>query len=157
MHEANSLVTLPPRQRSWRRTAARLLAIPFVLYVLGAVGLYLGQKFLLFPGAFLHDRRQAIIPPGPDREIITLHDVDGYPVTAVFGAAQDADGNDLADAKNRPTLLYLYGNGDCIATSMNLFRNFRRLGANVMIPEYPGYPMSSGKPGEQAFYDTAEA
>jgi uncharacterized protein len=157
MQETQPPVTLPPRRRSWRRRAKRMLSTLTVLYVLGGVGLYFGQGVLMFPGAFVRDRREAVVPPGPHREIITLHDVGGHRVTAVFGAAEDARGNELPDAKNRPTLLYLYGNGDCVASSMNLFRKFRRLGANVMIPEYLGYPMSSGKPGEQAFYDTADA
>jgi pimeloyl-ACP methyl ester carboxylesterase len=153
--------TLPPRtlapRRSVRRSATRILGVLTVVYLLGGVGLYFGQGWMMFPGAFIHDRRDATVPPGADREIITIHDAGGNRVTAVFGAAQDPEGNPLPDFKTRPTLLYLYGNGDCVATSMNLFRRFRRLGANVMIPEYLGYPMSSGRPGEQAFYDTADA
>src|SRR4051794_25611853 len=157
MRDIEPTITLPPRRRSWRRRATRMLTILIVVYILGGVGLYFGQGFLMFPGAFIHNREQAIVPPGPDREIITLHDVGGHRVRAVFGAAEDTIGNELPDAKVRPTLLYLYGNGDCMATSMDLFGRFRRLGANVMIPEYLGYPMSSGRPGEKALNDTAEA
>ena len=123
----------------------------------GGVALYFAQGRLMFPGTFIHNREQAIVKPAPDREIITLDNVGGHRVSAVFGATRDAGGRPAADPSTCPTLLFLYGNGDCVATSMNLFRKFRRLGANVLIPEYPGYPMSEGTPGEQAFYDTADA
>jgi pimeloyl-ACP methyl ester carboxylesterase len=157
MQESQPPATLSPRRRSWRRSATRILSILLVLYILGGFGLYFGQGFLMFPGAFVHDRQQAVVPPGPDREIITLHDVGDHQISAVYGVAEDARGNPLPDAKSRPTLLFLYGNGDCAATSMGLFREFRRLGVNVIIPEYLGYPMSSGKPSEQGCYDTADA
>ncbi len=134
-----------------------MLTALVVIYLLGGVALYFGQVWMLFPGAFIHDRNQAKILPAPAREIITLHNAGGHHIAAVFGAAQDTAGMPLPDARTRPTLLFLYGNGDCIATSMGLFETFRRLGANVLIPEYVGYPMSSGRPTEQGCYDTATA
>jgi len=45
----------------------------------------------------------------------------------------------------------------CLADTFGEFNRFRRLGCNVMIPEYVGYGMSSGKPTEQSLYDTADA
>jgi fermentation-respiration switch protein FrsA (DUF1100 family) len=37
------------------------------------------------------------------------------------------------------------------------FDRFRRLGANVLIPDFPGYGMSGGRPSEKGFYATADA
>ena len=37
------------------------------------------------------------------------------------------------------------------------FDRFRRLGLNVLIPEYVGYGMSGGKPSEAGCRDTADA
>jgi pimeloyl-ACP methyl ester carboxylesterase len=156
MQESEPTATRPlPKARKWRKSAARVLSAVVVIYLLGGVALYFGQSWLLFPGAFIHDRAKAKVGPAPGREIITLHNVGGHRITAVFGAAEDAAGAPLPDAAHRPTLLFLYGNGDCVWTSMGLFRTFRQLGANVLIPEYVGYPMSSGRPSEQSFYDTA--
>jgi hypothetical protein len=143
------------RAKRLSRSFGRILTALALVYLAGGVALYFGQKYMLFPGAFIHDRASSNVSAGPDHEIITLHNVRGHRIKMVFGAAEDADGKVLADASTRPTVLFFYGNGDCIATSMGLFRTFRRLGANVLIPEYVGYPMSSGRPSEQAFYDTA--
>src|SRR5579871_3746737 len=78
--------TIKRRRRSWRRRATRIVALLTIAYFLGGVGLYFGQGWMMFPGAFIHDRQSATIPAGPDREIISIHDVDGHRVAAVFGA-----------------------------------------------------------------------
>ena len=95
--------------------------------------------------------------PAQGRELLTLQTADGRRVAAVFGKALDSEGAALPDAASRPTILYFYGNGDCIKTSMQQFAEFRRLGFNVLIPEYVGYPMSGGRPSETGMYDTADA
>jgi fermentation-respiration switch protein FrsA (DUF1100 family) len=126
-------------------------------YLAACIILYLVQSWLLFPGAYFHSRKTAVIHAAPGRELLTLHTADGHRIAAVFGAALNSDGSPRTDAANRPTLIYFYGNGDCVHTSMDQFDEFRRLGANVMIPEYVGYPMSGGKPGEAGMYATADA
>ena len=40
---------------------------------------------------------------------------------------------------------------------MGEVRKFRKLGANVLAPDYCGYGMSAGKPSEASFYATADA
>lgn len=110
---------------------------------------------MIFPGAFVH--KGASVAPAPGREVLSLRTSDGQRISAVFGAALSPEGAPLSDAVRRPTILFFYGNGDCIKTSMELFDDFRRLGANVLIPEYIGYPMSDGRPSESGLYATADA
>jgi fermentation-respiration switch protein FrsA (DUF1100 family) len=119
--------------------------------------LFLVQRWLLFPGAYFHNRDSVKVNAAPGRELLTLHTGDGHRITAAFGAALTPDGRPLDDAARRPTLVYFYGNGDCLYTSMDEFEAFRRLGANVLVPEYVGYPLSAGKPGEAGMYATADA
>src|SRR5204862_125479 len=57
----------------------------------------------------------------------------------------------------RPTLLYFYGNGMCMADCEGEFLKFRRRGFNVMVPDFLGYGMSGGKPSETGVYATADA
>lgn len=150
----------PPGKRPasrWRRWGRRVLRVAVVAYLAACVILMLVQNWLLFPGAYVHSRKTAVVHPGPNRELLTLHSPDGHRIAAVFGAALNPDGSPRADAATRPTILYFYGNGDCLYTSMDQFEEFRRLGANVLIPEYVGYPMSGGKPGEAGIYATADA
>lgn len=142
------------RARKWSGRIARLTV---VAYVAACIILYLVQGLLLFPGAYIHNRKTATVRVAPGREVLTLHAPDGHQVAAVFGAALNPDGSPRADAGSRATVLYFYGNGDCLHTSMDQFDEFRRLGANVLIPEYVGYPMSGGKAGEAGMYATADA
>ena len=58
---------------------------------------------------------------------------------------------------SRPALLYFYGNAMCLAYAEPEFERFRRLGLNVLIPDYLGYGMSGGKPSEIGCRETAEA
>jgi fermentation-respiration switch protein FrsA (DUF1100 family) len=66
-------------------------------------------------------------------------------------------GQPADDSASRPTILFFYGNAMCLAASADLFHAFRRLGANVMIVEYPGYGMSGGKASEQSLYAAGDA
>ena len=45
----------------------------------------------------------------------------------------------------------------CLRDASGEFEAFRRLGANVLIPDYVGYGMSGGTPGESGCRETAEA
>ena len=78
-------------------------------------------------------------------------------MVALFGPALTPDGEPHPDAARRPTLLYFYGNGMCLSDTTEQFDRFRRLGANVLIPEYVGYGMSGGQPSEAGCQATADA
>jgi fermentation-respiration switch protein FrsA (DUF1100 family) len=117
------------------------------------------QTSLIFPGRSSQGRRDAIVPASRDGdyELIRLTTKSGVPIVAVFGTALADDGAKLTDPYTRPTILLFYGNGMCLADAMSWFRDFRKLGANVMIPDYAGYGMSGGKPSEASFYQTGDA
>jgi fermentation-respiration switch protein FrsA (DUF1100 family) len=78
-------------------------------------------------------------------------------VTALFGGALSPVGRPLADPMSRPALLYFYGNAMCLAYAEPEFDRFRRLGLNVMIPDYVGFGLSTGKPSEVGCRQTALA
>jgi fermentation-respiration switch protein FrsA (DUF1100 family) len=146
-----------PKKSRFRRWSKRLLRVAAIIYLVACLVVMLIQNWIIFPGAYFQDRAAAQVQPSPDRELLTLHTADGHRIAAIFGSALDRDGLQLPDAAARPTILFFYGNGDCIRTSLGPFENFRRLGANVLIPEYVGYPMSSGHPSESGVYATADA
>lgn len=144
----------PSRLRRWTFRTLRVL----VLVYLGlCLLLWLFQGVLMFPGAYVHSKEAGRVAPAPDRELLDLHTPDGKHVAALFGEALNPDGSPVNDPSTCPTILYLYGNGDCIATSLRQFHDFRRLGANVLIPEYIGYPLSGGHPSEKNLYATADS
>jgi pimeloyl-ACP methyl ester carboxylesterase len=58
-----------------------------------------------------------------------------------------------------PTVIFFYGKQQTMAAprAQIIFRALRTMGANVFIPDFPGYGMSEGSPSENRFYATADA
>jgi fermentation-respiration switch protein FrsA (DUF1100 family) len=120
--------------------------------------LYALQTRLIFPGSATQGDPAAAVRPAPGSELVTLRTAAGDRVAALFGPALKADGSPRGDAARCPTVVFFYGNGMCLsAAADDLFGLFRRLGANVLIPEYVGYGLSGGSPSEAGCYATADA
>jgi fermentation-respiration switch protein FrsA (DUF1100 family) len=149
----------PPVKRSLlRRAGIKLARIAVVAYIGLALVLAAFQTQLIFPGASSQGHRDAVIDaPRLNAELVTLTTPTGDRVAALFGRALDNRGVVRADADGRPTLLYFYGNGMCMADCEGEFVRFRRRGFNVMVAEFVGYGMSGGRPSEQGVYATADA
>jgi|CZKI01.1.fsa_nt_gi fermentation-respiration switch protein FrsA (DUF1100 family) len=115
------------------------------------------EKSVVFPGADSQGRPDAVIPPGGDYELVPLRTRDGTTIVAQFGRALGPAGGPAEDVKGAPTVIFFYGNGAYAAQMGAEFSRFRRLGMNVLLPEYPGYGMSGGKPSERGCYEAADA
>ena len=142
------------RAGSW---ALRILRLAVISYVAVLGFLYAAQAWLIFPGRWSQGRIEAQIEPPVGTELLRVTTASGARVVALFGPALDARGRVLTDASTRPTILFFYGNGDFLANNVDLFEEFRRLGANVAIAEYAGFGLSEGSPGEVGCRETAEA
>lgn len=101
----------------------------------------------------------ATIKPGSACELVHLQMRDGTKIAAEFAPALDAHGRPVADPEQRPTLIFFYGNGSCLAYTFKsgLADYFRQMGVNILVPEYPGFAMSEGKPTVKNLRATAEA
>jgi fermentation-respiration switch protein FrsA (DUF1100 family) len=115
------------------------------------------QVRLIFPGSESQGKPTSVVHPGPGTTLVNLTTENDDKVVALFGPALLDDGSPDPEASRRPTILYFYGNAMCLNDTRFEFEHFRRMGLNVMIPEYVGYGMSSGKPGELGCRDTADA
>jgi hypothetical protein len=129
--------------------------------VLGYLGVciivYSIQNSYVFPGAAAtQGQKDGSISPGYNDKLLGLRTPDGTLIAAQFGNALQHNGQPLANAEHCPTIIYFYGNGACMAYSTDVFEHFRRLGANVIIPDYEGYGMSGGKPSEAGCYAAAD-
>jgi uncharacterized protein len=146
-----------PRSRL-RRLAASTGRIAFLTWAGIVLLLYALQTRLIFPGAATQNTPEAAFETPRSVERLTLTTSSGEKVVAVFGSALTSQGTPHPDARDRPTLLYFYGNGTHLARTVEWELNaFRRLGVNVMIPDYLGYGLSGGRPGEAACFATADA
>src|SRR5205823_4412798 len=104
------------------------------------------QKYMIFPGAMTQGRDEAVVEPFDGGELLRLGTPAGEKVAALFGAAMTPADRPHPDAARRPTLVYFYGNGMCMADCKDDWADLRRRGYNVILPEFLGYGMSEGKP-----------
>ncbi len=142
------------------RTALVTIGRLAVVVLVGFIALlYLIQDQMIFPGASTQGRPESTVrapgPPGP--QLIRPETRGGVSIAALFGPALLPDGRNHPDAPSRPALLYFYGNAMCLAYCEPEFLRFRRLGLNVLIPDYMGYGMSGGKASEVGCRETGEA
>ena len=140
-----------------RRWTVRILRLAALVYLGLCVAAYLGQGWLMYPAA--RGRGEPPVPfhLGPAVERVDLTSRDGTPIAAAFAVASNADGSPRADAAGRPTVLFFYGNGQTVAWAWPQIDAFRRLGANVMVPDLPGYGASGGATTEAGCYGAADA
>lgn len=132
----------------------RLLLLAYVC-VLGF--LYFAQTWLIFPGRWWQGSESAQVEVPAGAELLRFDTASGVRVVALFGPALERLGKPMADASSRPTMLFFYGNGDCLAQTVDLFEQFRRKGVNVAVADYAGYGMSEGSPSESGCRETALA
>ncbi len=144
-------------KRRWRRVVWRMGRAVLLVYIGLGVIAYLAQDWLMYPAARHHGEPPRPFRLGPAAERVDLTTADGTPIAAVFGVAARPDGSPRPDAAGRPAVLYFYGNGGSVQWSDYEFDHFRKLGANVMIADYPGYGASGGTTSEAHCYAAADA
>jgi pimeloyl-ACP methyl ester carboxylesterase len=110
----------------------------------------------VLPGSYLTPPKN-IVSESPGYELVALRTAAGTKIVAQFGGALDPTGQSLPRDPTRPTVLFFYGNRMCLAASQQIFEDLRRMGVDVLIPEYPGYGMSGGVASEQECYAAADA
>jgi fermentation-respiration switch protein FrsA (DUF1100 family) len=119
--------------------------------------LYAFQTRIIFPGHETQGQPFAEVRPRPGTELVYLKTRQGEAIVALFGAALRPGGQPDPRAADRPTLIYFYGNAMCLNYATPELDQFRRLGMNVLIPEYVGYGMSGGSASEKGCVATADA
>ena len=133
----------PPRWRPFLVSGFRLL----ILLLLGFLAMiYLLQDRMIFPGSATQKSAEASFFPRSGAELLQLTSARGERVTALYGPALLADGRPHPEALSRPALVYFYGNAMCLAYAETEFDRFRRLGLNVLIPDYLGYGLGTARP-----------
>ena len=135
----------------------RIMRILALVYLGVGTLMFSLQTRIIFPGMDSQGQPYAVVRPRPGTELVRLKTDQGVPIVALYGPALHPDGSPDPDAAGRPTLLYFYGNGMSLSDTEGQFEQFRRMGVNVLIPEYVGYGMSGGKPSERGCRGTAEA
>lgn len=117
------------------------------LYVLFCIAVFVMQDALVFPGAYFGDKTEAIQPPENVR-VATLTSRLGNRFRIATGTPA---------GKPRAVLLFFLGNGADLRSGVWRAAGFAEYGCVTVIPEYPGYGESGGKPGVESIFAAAEA
>lgn len=127
---------------------AGLLGIYAVLVAL----LWAFQEKLTFPAprAPLPDPHE-VLGYG-ERVELTMRD--GTRLVGWYLAAEGGEG--AAKGRQKPGMLWFYGNGENIAAIWPIIRDFRPPHAAVLVLDYPGYGASEGKATESGMYEAAD-
>ena len=140
-------------RRNRRSEGSRLLVPSSSLGFL--VVLYFIQDRMIFPGAATQGTPQAVVRPRPGSELLSLPRPEASEWSPSSAPRSCRDGRPHPDPASRPALLYFYGNAMCLAYAEPEFERFRRLGLNVLIPDFLGFGMSGGKASEIGCRETA--
>ncbi len=112
---------------------------------------------LIYPGRQEKTTEDALARAYEGSTILSCTTSSGYQIGLLFGAGQPVAVKPSPPASGTWYLVYFYGNGMCLETCSYEFAQFRQLGYTVLIPEYPGYGMSSGWASESGCYEAASA
>src|SRR2546429_8208582 len=112
---------------------------------------------LIFPGSRGKTAEAALVRAYEGSTILSCTTSSSYQVGLLFGAGQPSAVKPSPPAPGTWYLVYFYGNGMCLETCSYEFAQFRQLGCTVLIPEYPGYGISSGWASESGCYEAADA
>jgi fermentation-respiration switch protein FrsA (DUF1100 family) len=115
-----------------------------------------GYAFVLLLVYLLQDRFIFF----PTREIFATPELRGLRYEDVRLVADDGvalHGWWIPAPAPRATVLYLHGNGGCLAHTLDAIETFARLGTNVLAIDYRGYGRSEGTPSGEGIMRDAEA
>jgi pimeloyl-ACP methyl ester carboxylesterase len=141
------------------RLVTGILIVVGVFLVAAAITIRLlpGTVHYLVLNGTAHGSPKAQVPPSDRYDLLSLRTADGVRISAQFGKAESPEGAILPNYSRRPTAIYCYPGGGYLKWSHTQFEGLRRLGWNVIMPEYPGYGLSDGRPSEAGCYAAAEA
>lgn len=152
---SNKRVEVKRSRRSVPKVVRRLLLLFAALYFLPLLGLGVFQKALVFGASVTHGGSAAKAPP--NTRLLWLHTGAGNGFEAYYGHALLPNGAADPVYARRPTLLFFGGKGASLAGELGLFQSLRRLDANVLLPEYPGFGQSGGQESETNCFAAASA
>lgn len=136
-----------------------MVVLAAVLYLSLLGTFFMLQEWLIFPGRVSQGRPEAVIRPNTARGEVLLGATTsrGDRAVALLCPAADTQGQPLAAPRDQPLMLLFHGNGESAADLVGLARHLASSRINVVVVEYPGFGMSSGKPGEAAIYAGVDA
>ena len=135
----------PTKKTSSKQVLIKVFRIILIAYIAMCVGVYFFQSKLVFiPTVGQPERTPASI--GLEFQDLTLKS-ENEKIHAWFVPAKE----------NKGTILFCHGNAGNLGHRMSTIRTWNDLGWNIMIFDYRGYGISTGKPSEKGCYEDVRA
>ncbi|MFH0882890.1 MAG: alpha/beta fold hydrolase, partial [bacterium] len=99
------------------------------------------QRSIIYPGQH-RDVPEGILAANPDIVVMNVQS-DGAKIEAWYLPPLDSTESIIAPY---PTVVFTHGNNQLVDLCVGQVRALREMGLGVLLPEYPGYGRSSGKP-----------
>ena len=133
------------RTFSLKKFTTKLLIASAILYVLLCVVFFAIQPLVLYQPSYEIHRTPNNIS------------LDFKNVTLASGQADNISAWYVPARNERGTVLFCHGNAGNMADRLYSIQQFHKLGLSVLIFDYNGYGLSSGKPSEENTYQNALA
>ncbi|HEY3330656.1 MAG TPA: alpha/beta hydrolase [Capsulimonadaceae bacterium] len=147
-------VTKPakPAPLSLKRRIRRVFALLCCSYLALLVFLYVNQRALIFPGSSTQGTTEAqMAATESGAAMVSLRTASGVAVKGYWVGPQ------ATAHPNGRTVLFFYGNGNCMNWCQDTVDRFRSMGCSVMLIDYPGYGLSGGNASDTGCYEAADA
>ena len=131
----------PLRKSTCRRLTRLILLVTGIGYVMLITLFVRFQERLIFPGSLYRGAPFTRFTPR-NNDLLLRFPLGEDTLIGFWKPAKNSTPQTL-------TVLYFYGYGSCLATTQDNAEVLHSLGVNVMMIDYPGYGMSSGKPSEE--------
>ncbi len=135
--------------------------MPFMLRVLVYSLVIYGALLLLI---YLMQPRLLFLPGVAGRDLTVTPEAVNLPYSDVFLQTEDGETlhgwwlpHDQHQKSTTATVLFFHGNAGNVSHRLDSLRIFNDLGLSVMIIDYRGYGLSTGKPSEPGVYRDATA
>jgi uncharacterized protein len=125
-----------------KRIGLRVLAYITVTYIAWCIVLYMSQDRMLFP----KDLAGSAGNKPANVESVSINGVEAW------YAPPEQNG-----PKKLPAVIYFHGNAELINDQSHIIEGYNRIGVAVLLPEYPGYGRSLGKPSQETIRASALA
>jgi len=127
-----------------------IVRIAVAAYLLLCLFIFLFQpRYVYYPGRTIDDTPESM---GLAFEDLSLQTQDGETITGWFVPAGAGRGGSTNRPMSQRTVLVCHGNGGDIGDRVDTVKTFHDMGLNVLMFDYRGYGLSTGKPSEKGTY-----
>jgi pimeloyl-ACP methyl ester carboxylesterase len=145
----------PMNAKTLKKSLRRVLLFAVGCYIALIGYLYSNQRELIFVGSQFKSHLEMSAVHGAGAALEKIPTSEGTICSVLFAPALTRQGVTLSDAPSKPYILFFYGNGGSLSSSMGIIYQLQIRGLNVCAADFPGYGDSTGLASERGNFEAA--